>query len=324
MLASRILPQSHLTDQTKSVVTVSTGVVGTLTALVLGLLIAAASSSYSTKNQEVILIAADVIRTDRLLRRYGPETEGLRDLLRRYTTMKIQDLFPEGTTELPDLANPRTDALLEELQDRLVAFDAANPNQRWLQSQALQLLSAIAGARWLLVEQNTIGIAFPLLVLVVFWLALLFLSFGLFAPRKRDSNPGAFPLRARGRGRNRNDAGAECAFPGNHPDLQQADERRPRPNQPQIRPPLLCPIMFSPSASSSGKLERRRFIPTFALVMGVAALLATVLHGIEAATWAVAYQLLGALPELIPCGARRPGLPSQSLTSVASARKSIH
>jgi hypothetical protein len=183
MLVSRILPQNHLTDQTKSVVNLSTGVIGTLTALVLGLLIAAAASSFNTKNQEVILIAADVIRMDRLLRRYGPEADGLRDLLRRCTTMKIQDLFAEGTTKAPSLENPSTVALLEELQDRLVAFDASNPNQRWLQSQALQLVSAIAGARWLLAEQSTIGIAVPLLALVVFWLSLLFLSFGLFAPR---------------------------------------------------------------------------------------------------------------------------------------------
>jgi len=70
MLVSRILPQNHLTDQTKSIITVSTGVVGTLTALVLGLLIAAASSSFYTKNEEVVLIAADAIRVDRLLRRY--------------------------------------------------------------------------------------------------------------------------------------------------------------------------------------------------------------------------------------------------------------
>ncbi len=61
-------------------------------------------------------------------------------------------------------------------------FNASNASQRWLQSQALQLVSAIAGERWLLVEQNTIGVAVPLLV-VVFWLSLLFLSFGLFAPR---------------------------------------------------------------------------------------------------------------------------------------------
>jgi hypothetical protein len=48
----------------------------------------------------------------------------------------------------------------------------------------------------------------------------------------------------------------------------------------------------------SGARERRRFMPAFALVMGVAALLATVLHGIEAAIWATAYLLLGALPEV--------------------------
>jgi hypothetical protein len=168
---------------TKSVVTLSMGVVGTLTALVLGLLIATASSSFNTENQEVILIAANVIQMDHLLRRYGPEAEGLRDLLRRHTAMKIQDLFPEGTTKLPNLRNPRTVALLEELQDRLVALDSSNANQRWLQSQALQHVSAIEGARWLLVEQNTIGIAVPLLVLVVLWLTILFLSFGLFAPR---------------------------------------------------------------------------------------------------------------------------------------------
>jgi hypothetical protein len=183
MLVSRILPQNHLTDETKSVVTVSMGVVGTLTALVLGLLIAAAASSFNTKNEEVILIAADTIRVDRLLRRYGPEAEDLRDLLRRYTALKIQELFPEGGSKRPSSEKPRPLAMLEELQDRLAILDASTPNQRWLQSQALQLVSAITGARWLLAEQNKVGIEIPLLVLVVFWLSLLFLSFGLFAPR---------------------------------------------------------------------------------------------------------------------------------------------
>jgi hypothetical protein len=47
----------------------------------------------------------------------------------------------------------------------------------------------------------------------------------------------------------------------------------------------------------SGAMERHRFMPAFAVLMGVTALLATVLHGIEAATWATAYRLLGALPD---------------------------
>jgi hypothetical protein len=159
------------------------GVVGTLTALVLGLLIAGGQSSFSSKNQEVLQIGTDVIQVDQLLRRYGQEADGGRDLLRHWIAMKIQDLFPEGSGSLPNFNNPRTVSLLGELQDRLVALDAKNANQRWLQSQVLQLLSSISSERWLLAEQHTIGIAVPLLVMVVFFLAVLFLSFGLFAPR---------------------------------------------------------------------------------------------------------------------------------------------
>jgi hypothetical protein len=183
MQASRILPQHHLADDTKAVITMSMGVVGTLSALVLGLLVAAASGSFNTRNQEILQISTDAIQVDHLLRRYGSEASGVRDLLRRYIAMKIQDLFPEGASNQPSLNNPRTVTLLEELQDRLVALEGSNANQRWLQSQGLQLLSSISATRWLLAEQNTIGIAVPLLVLVVFWLAVLFLSFGLFAPR---------------------------------------------------------------------------------------------------------------------------------------------
>src|SRR6516162_8798323 len=46
----------------------------------------------------------------------------------------------------------------------------------------------------------------------------------------------------------------------------------------------------------SGAMEHRRFIPRFVVIIGIAALLATSLHGIEAADWAGAYLLLGALP----------------------------
>ena len=61
MLIRRKLPENHLSDETKSLVTVSMGVVGTLTALVLGLLIATASSTFNTRNQEITVIGAKVI-----------------------------------------------------------------------------------------------------------------------------------------------------------------------------------------------------------------------------------------------------------------------
>ena len=41
----------------------------------------------------------------------------------------------------------------------------------------------------------------------------------------------------------------------------------------------------------------RRFVPMFVAVIGRAALLATLLHGLEAGLWAAAYRGLGALPD---------------------------
>jgi hypothetical protein len=133
MLIRRKLPKSHLSDESKGVVTLSMGVVGTLTALVLSLLIATASSTYNTRDQEITALAAKVIELERLLRRYGPEADGERDLLHRYTAMKLQDLFPNGSAK-PVLANPRTITLFEELQDQLAAMEGHSTQQRWLLS----------------------------------------------------------------------------------------------------------------------------------------------------------------------------------------------
>ena len=181
MLIRRKLPENHLSDETKSVVTLSMGVVGTLTALVLSLLIATASTTFNTRNQEITVIGAKVIQLDRLLRRYGPETDEVRDLVRRYTAMRLQDLFPSDGAK-PVLEDPRTLAIFEELEDRLARMEGNSAQKRWLLSQALSVTTELTEVRWLLVGQNVVGIPVPVLLVVLFWLCLLFMSFGLFAP----------------------------------------------------------------------------------------------------------------------------------------------
>jgi hypothetical protein len=181
-LIRRKLPESHLSDETKGVVTLSMGVVGTLTALVLGLLIATASTTFNTRNQEITTLAAKVIQLDRVLRRFGPDADDEREMLRNYTTMKLKDLFPQGRAK-PVLENRKTIVLFEELEDRLSAMEGHSPHQRWLLSHALALATDIAEVRWLLIEQDVIGIPVPVLIVVLFWLCLLFMSFGLFSPR---------------------------------------------------------------------------------------------------------------------------------------------
>jgi hypothetical protein len=176
-----ILPESHLGDETRGVVTLSMGVVGTLTALVLSLLIATAISTFNTRNQEITVLTAKAIPLERLLQRYGPEAASERDLLHLYAAMKLQDLFPQGRTK-PVLENPRTIILFEELAERLAAKEGHGAQQRWMLSQALALTSDMAEVRWLLIEQDVLGIPVPVLLVVLFWLCLLFMSFGLFAP----------------------------------------------------------------------------------------------------------------------------------------------
>src|SRR6201993_1052136 len=96
MLIRRTLPESHLSDETKGVVTLSMGVVGTLTALVLSLLIATASNTFNTRNQEITTLAANAIQLDRVLRSFGPDADDEREMLRNYMTMKLKALFPQG------------------------------------------------------------------------------------------------------------------------------------------------------------------------------------------------------------------------------------
>jgi hypothetical protein len=181
-LIGRKLPESHLSEETQSVVRLSMGVVGTLTALVLGLLIATASTTFNTRNQEITTLGARMIQLDRLLRRYGPDADEERETLRNYMTMKLEDLFPRGRAK-PVLENPKTTAVFEDLEDQLSEMQGHSPHQRRLLSHALALAAEISEVRWLLIEQDVIGIPVPVLLAVVFWLCLLFISFGLFSPR---------------------------------------------------------------------------------------------------------------------------------------------
>ena len=180
------LPKHHLTDETKSLVTVSTAVVATVSALVLGLLISNANTSFTRLGGEVTALSAQILRLDHMLRRYGADAEPARNMLRQYAEHKAADLFPNDPTDVR-LSNPSTYEILQRLEDMLLALKPANPRDQWWLAQATTLASKIGETRWLLAQQ--IGQATPkaFVALLVFWLALLFASFGLFAPPNSTS-----------------------------------------------------------------------------------------------------------------------------------------
>jgi hypothetical protein len=175
------LPKHHLTDETKNLVSISTAVVATVSALVLGLLISNANTSFTRLGGEVTTLSAEILRLDHILRRYGADAEPARETLQEYAERKAADLFPDDPANVR-LSNPATYELLQRLEDMLLALKPANPRDQWWLSQATALAAKIGDSRWLLAQQVGQGTPKAFVALVVFWLALLFASFGLFAP----------------------------------------------------------------------------------------------------------------------------------------------
>jgi hypothetical protein len=117
---------------------------------------------------------------NRMMQRYGPEADDVRAKLRSYATAKMQELFPAaGELSKPTEATVR---MMETTQESILSLAPTDERQRWLRSQALTLSDGLLQARWLLTEQAGSGIPMPFLVILIFWLAIVFASFGLFAP----------------------------------------------------------------------------------------------------------------------------------------------
>jgi hypothetical protein len=183
MLLGAILPKHHLSSDSKDVIKVAIAMIATLAALVVGLLISSAKSSFDDKDAEMRRMAAQAILLDRTMAEYGPETQQIRNGLREMFATRIAQIWPEESknTVAPE-AIGRGKAI-EAIQTQLLDLSPQNDAQRWLKSTALQTTGEIAGARWLVFEQTGSAIQWPFLTILIFWLAVIFASFGLFAPR---------------------------------------------------------------------------------------------------------------------------------------------
>ena len=182
-LLHNMLPQDHLSEGSKDTVKLGMGMVATLAALVLGLLIGFATNSFNNMESEVQHTAAKLILLDRFIAHYGPEAKEIRDLLRRSTAARIDTIWSEGGFQPTSLARGDSLTESESVQDKLRQLSPRTDAQRWLQSQALSLSADLAQTRWLLIAQAESRVPTLLLAMLVFWIAMIFLSFALFAPR---------------------------------------------------------------------------------------------------------------------------------------------
>ena len=177
------LPEHHVIDATKDTVKLGIGMVATMTALVLGLVTASAKNSFDSVDSAVKHTAIDLLTLDRLLARYGPEAAPTRAALKTAVGGKIEQLWPKDASKSPQVDPAPSGVALESLVDSIRTLTPQNDAQRRLQSRALDLGESLLTTRWLAVADQTTSIPFAFLVILLFWLLIIFASFGLFAPR---------------------------------------------------------------------------------------------------------------------------------------------
>jgi hypothetical protein len=179
------LPDEHLNNDAKDVVTRGVGFVVTLAALVLSLLIASGKGSHDEIGMRLRELATEFILVDRSMASYGSETAEIRDLLRRTMASAMQTIWPDTTPPGPTLNGETPRAAGERVQGMIRELKPANDSQRALQSEALREIGEIKRSGWMLFELSETRMPTLFLVIIILWLVVVFFGFGIFAPRNR-------------------------------------------------------------------------------------------------------------------------------------------
>jgi len=178
------LGEHHLDHESRGLIGNITGLIGAMTALLLGLLVANAQGTFNTVSDEVDQLAANIVELDRDLATYGPEAAEARAVFKRLWTAEVDRIWPpaggsNAAALLPSFNDPdrqRFTALIRGLAPR----DEA---QRELQRQILEVMARNARTRVLLSSQAVNELPWPVVVVTSSWLVMLFLAFGLLAHR---------------------------------------------------------------------------------------------------------------------------------------------
>lgn len=179
----RLVPDHHVSGKSEDAVKVGAATIATMAALVLGLLVGSAKSNLDNANSAITQSAAKIIVLDRILAHYGPEAKGARDQLRASVAEGIAIMWPEEQTRVSGLQAFEHADNMERLAARLNELKPADELQQAQRSQALLLTGDLLQARWLLIEQEQAALPVPFLIVLLFWVSMLYTSYGLLAPR---------------------------------------------------------------------------------------------------------------------------------------------
>ena len=191
-----LLPEEHKAHETVQLLKLVVGMLVTFAALVLGLLTASSKTVFDNTTNDIRAYAAALIQLDNSLREYGPGADAPRRLLRAYTAAAIastwaQERPPPGDyyeKALPSYGTDNLDsrilgAMLERAQRYIRELQPPDQFHQKLADEALVRFDRLIQQRWKIVEEARGSASSPFDRILVFWLLIIFLCFGLIAPR---------------------------------------------------------------------------------------------------------------------------------------------
>jgi hypothetical protein len=181
MVLRKQLPDDHVSEDSKDVIKLVMGLIATMAALVLGLLIASANSSYEKQSGELQQVSATIVELDGILAQYGPEANEPRHRLRAAVSVAVDKIWSKNGIQIEQLAPAAVNADAAGFYDSLAKLSPKTEAQHFIQKRALEISGAIRQTRALMVEQINSSIPLPFLAVLVFWISVLFVGFGLFA-----------------------------------------------------------------------------------------------------------------------------------------------
>ena len=182
----RFLPDHHLSPDSRDTVKLAMGLVATMSALLLGLLVNSAKTTYDTTHLQVMQVASKFSLLDRVLGIYGPPATAVRGELHALIEESTRRLWPDDT-DLPPQTKPKAQTG-DAFSVALLKLEARDDTERVLKTLAVNLTVEIAQLRSLMRVESSASISKPMLTVVVLWLLMIFLGFSLIAPPNATTN----------------------------------------------------------------------------------------------------------------------------------------
>jgi hypothetical protein len=187
MWLRRFLPEHHVSPHSRDIVKLAMGLVATMSALLLGLLVNSAKTSYDTTRIQVIQKASKYALLDRLLVIYGPRAAEVRGKLPALIEESTRHTWPDDATDIP-AQSKRVTEMGNAFYVAVLRLEARDDTERALKAQAVSLTLELGQLTSLMQAESTTSISKPILVVLVLWLVMIFFGFSLVAPPNATAN----------------------------------------------------------------------------------------------------------------------------------------